>query len=236
MSSSSTKIVNINSNTTENVFKLNYLYLTKTVSTIKLDSALLQLESFIKTNSYTNNQIIQFASTKTKLQVEPVCEILNTIPINLNQNQSYDKYFTDNQTELFNYIVYYITYFCYCYPFKFFDETGSETSYLNMQSAVDNYLDNYTTKFLESLHKNSLSEVSQEKKNKFYEVVLGNKSVIDFRDEFLSKTPYLLDDNYTTQSQLTREEIKGYVDEVTERVIELINKHNKLPIIATTNG
>jgi hypothetical protein len=96
-----------------------------------------------------------------------------------------------------------------------------------MQSAVNNYLDNYTTKFLESLHKNSLSEVSQEKKNKFYEVVLGNKSVIDFRDEFLSKTPYLLDENYTTQSQLTREEIKGYVDEVTMKVIELINKHNK---------
>ena len=209
-----------------NNFKLNYLYLTKTVSTIKLDSALLQLESFIKTNSYTNNIILQFASTKTKLKVEPVCEILNTIPINLSQNQSYDKFLVDDP-EIFNYIVYYITYFCYCYPFKFFDETGSETSYLNMQSAVDNYLDNYTTKFLESLHKNSLSEVSQEKKNKFYEVVLGNKSVIDFRDEFLSKTPYLLDDNYTTQSQLTREEIKGYVDEVTERVIELINKHNK---------
>ena len=208
-------------------FKLNYLYLTKTVSTIKLDSALLQLESFIKTQSYTNSQILQFASTKTKLQVEPVCEILNTIPINLSLNQSFDKFLIDSQTELFNYIVYYITYFCYCYPFKFFDETGSETSYLNMQSAVDNYLDSYTTKFLESLHKNSLSEVSQEKKNKFYEVVLGNKSVIDFRDEFLSKTPYLLDDNYTTQSQLTREEIKGYVDEVTERVIELINKHNK---------
>ena len=208
--------------------KLNYLYLTKTVSTIKLDSALLQLESFIKNPSENNSSILlKFASTKTKLQVEPVCEILNTIPINLNQNNNYDKYLTDDQTELFNYIVYYITYFCYCYPFKFFDETGSETSYLNMQSAVNNYLDNYTTKFLESLHKNSLSEVSQEKKNKFYEVVLGNKSVIDFRDEFLSKTPYLLDDNYTTQSQLTREEIKGYVDEVTMKVIELINKHNK---------
>ena len=240
MSSSSSKIVNINSNTTENVFKLNYLYLTKTVSTIKLDSALLQLESFIKSSSYTNNTntdvsarslsltspIIQFASTKTKLQVEPVCEILNTIPINLTTNNAFDKFLVDDP-DIYNYIVYYITYFCYCYPFKFFDETGSETSYLNMQSAVDNYLDSYTTKFLESLHKNSLSEVSQEKKNKFYEVVLGNKSVIDFRDEFLSKTPYLLDDNYTTQSQLTREEIKGYVDEVTERVIELINKHNK---------
>ena len=253
-----------------NIHKLNYLYLTKTVSTIKLDSALLQLESYIKTNSYTNNTntnvsarslsltspilhnvsarslsltspilhnvsarslsltspILQFASTKTKLQVEPVCEILNTIPINLTTNNAFDKFLIDDPS-LFNYIVYYITYFCYCYPFKFFDETGSETSYLNMQSAVDNYLDNYTTKFLESLHKNSLSEVSQEKKNKFYEVVLGNKSVIDFRDEFLSKTPYLLDDNYTTQSQLTREEIKGYVDEVTMKVIELINKHNK---------
>ena len=225
MSSPTSKIVNINN--THSEFQLNYLYLTKTVSTIKLDSALLQLESFIKNNQNTSNTIIQFASTKSKLNVEPVCEILNTIPINLTINQSFDKFLIDDQTELFNYIVYYITYFCYCYPFKFFDETGSETSYLNMQSAVDNYLDSYTTKFLESLHKNSLSEVSQEKKNKFYEVVLGNKSVIDFRDEFLSKTPYLLDDNYTTQSQLTREEIKGYVDEVTERVIELINKHNK---------
>ena len=223
------------------VFKTNYLYLTKTVSTIKLDSALLQVESFIKNNQNNQNTttnvlarslsltspILQFALTKTKLQIEPVCEILNTIPINLSQNQSFDKFLIDSQEELFNYIIYYITYFCYCYPFKFFDETGSETSYLNMQSAVDNYLDSYTTKFLESLHKNSFSEVSQEKKNKFYEVVLGNKSVIDFRDEFLSKTPYLLDDNYTTQSQLTREEIKGYVDEVTMKVIELINKHNK---------
>lgn len=208
-------------------YQLNYLYLTKTVSTIKLDSALLQLESFIKNNQNTQNTIIQFASTKTKLQTEPVCEILNTIPINLSQNNAFDKFLVDDNTDFYNYIVYYITYFCYCYPFKFFDETGSETSYLNMQSAVNNYLDNYTTKFLESLHKNSLSEVSQEKKNKFYEVVLGNKSVIDFRDEFLSKTPYLLDDNYTTQSQLTREEIKGYVEEVSMKVIELINKHNK---------
>ena len=211
----------------EQQFQANYLYLTKTVSTIKLDSALLQLESFIKNNQNTTNLLIKFALTKSKLNVEPVCELLNTIPIDLNQNQLFDKFLIDDQEELFNYIVYYITYFCYCYPFKFFDETGSETSYLNMQSAVNNYLDNYTTKFLESLHKNSLSEVSQEKKNKFYEVVLGNKSVIDFRDEFLSKTPYLLDDNYTTQSQLTREEIKGYVDEVTMKVIELINKHNK---------
>ena len=219
----------MSSPTTSSQIKANYLYLTKTVSTIKLDSALLQLESFIKnpSNTNTNSTILKFASTKSKLNVEPVCEILNTIPINLSKNQLFDKFLIDDQTELLNYIVYYITYFCYCYPFKFFDETGSETSYLNMQSAVNNYLDNYTTKFLESLHKNSLSEVSQEKKNKFYEVVLGNKSVIDFRDEFLSKTPYLLDDNYTTQSQLTREEIKGYVDEVTMKVIELINKHNK---------
>ena len=219
-------------------YKANLLYLTSTVSSAKFDSLLAQVGSYLdnkqsdKSNSLINDlPLFKFASLKTKLNTEPIHATLNKVKIDI--SQYIDPFLIDFETELFNHVIYYIAYYSYCNPFKFFDETGSETAYLNLTSAVDSYLQQYINKFLGSVHKSSLEEVEESKLNNFWEIVLGDKAIIEFRDNFLNRTPYLLEDNYEDQQAMTLEEVKSYVYETTMRLVEVIKQHNKYNKIIT---
>ena len=135
----------------------------------------------------------------------------------------------ENFYDLVPYVVFYYTFYTDCSPYTFEEEIGTNSSYNAMNATINNFLSTYTNKFIEAISGKPLDplkathfslddfmeivdkyipeEIRTEKLKQFVSTTCNFDSVITLRNNELSKTEGLIEENFSDQTSKSKEYI-----------------------------
>ena len=139
----------------------------------------------------------------------------------------------ENFYDLVPYVVFYYTFYTDCSPYTFEEEIGTNSSYNAMNATINNFLSTYTNKFIEAISGKPLDplkathfslddfmeivdkyipeEIRTEKLKQFVSTTCNFDSVITLRNNELSKTEGLIEENFSDQTSKSKEYILIWV-------------------------
>ena len=181
---------------------------------------------------FLNNPYVYYNNMKLEYKLfKPLCQTMNG----------------DNLFDLLPYLNYVFTFYSDCSPYKFFEEIGSESSYNNLMTSINNYFGGFYKNFLVQLGlsnqinlssnfselNNFLTLITDENKitlNKtdvkkllisMLQLMLNEDSLIELRNSEMNKSKNLLDDNFSDQNRLS----DNYIIKIYEKNFTKLISH-----------
>ena len=157
----------------------------------------------------------------------------------------------DNLFEFIPYFCFVLTFYSDSQPYKFFEEIGSETSYNNLLTSINNYFGNYYRGLLlqiglENNSTNTFNEYSnfittifsnrdesgvkivKEKLQHTLNTMLDFNNIIKLRNDEMNKSISLLEENFNDQNRLSDDFLKECYLRNMDSIVEILIESNPL--------
>ena len=237
-----------------------------------------QAETILENKSDTNSKYIEIQSlillyayymwvNKDVKYFEPAMKGLNIALQNFQSNPKVYYSGTEYDFELFKPLCYnmngdnlfeFIPYFCFVLtfysdsqPYRFFEEIGSETSYNNLLTSINNYFGNYYrglllqiglennstnvfneySNFVSTIFSNrdeSGIKIVKEKLQHTLDTMLNFDNIIKLRNDEMNKSINLLEENFNDQNRLSDDFLKECYLRNMDSIVEMLIENNPL--------